>query len=156
LLSVIGDPELEVEVRSDLLSAMAEMRRASPALLVLDLATIDPRERGLLPSLRAQCPRSALLAVVPSAVPELIREAMRAHVHGVLLDPFDLAETKSVIDRLLETAHARGGEQESIDQLAVFLKGLAHEILNPLTSIRALQVLTQEGRPGAVGRYRRC
>jgi hypothetical protein len=82
---------------------------------------------------------------------------MRAHVHGVLLDPFDLAETKSVIDRLLETAHARGGEQESIDQLAVFLKGLAHEILNPLTSISGiLQVLTQEeGEPKErAGRYK--
>jgi signal transduction histidine kinase len=157
LLSVIGDPELEVEVRPDLLSAMAELRRSSPVLLVLDLATIDARERGLLPSLRALSPRSALLAVVPSAVPELIREAMRAHVHGVLLDPFDLAETKSVVDRLLETTHARGGEQESIDQLAVFLKGLAHEILNPLTSISGiLQVLTQEeGDPKErAGRYK--
>src|SRR5262249_2163450 len=157
LLGVIGDPELEVEVRPDLVSALPELRRSQPALMILDLATIDARERGLLPTLRSQSPRTALLAVVPAVVPELIREAMRAHVHGVLLDPFDLAETKAVIDRLLETTQARAGGQESIDQLAVFLKGLAHEILNPLTSISGLlQVLTQEEGDAKerAGRYR--
>lgn len=157
LLGVVSDPELDVEVRPDLLSALAELRRTHPALVILDLATFDVRERGLLPSVRSQSPRSALLAVVPAAAPELIREAMRAHVHGVLLDPFDLSETKAVIDRLLESTGARGGEQESIDQLAVFLKGLAHEILNPLTSISGLlQVLTQEEGDAKerAGRYR--
>jgi nitrogen-specific signal transduction histidine kinase len=157
LLGVIGDPELDVEVRPDLVGALPELRRVQPSLLVLDLATIEPRERGLLPTLRSQSPRSALLAVVPATAPELIREAMRAHVHGVLLDPFDLAETKAVIDRLLDSAHTRTGEQESIDQLAVFLRGIAHEILNPLTSISGLlQVLTQEEGDSKerTGRYR--
>lgn len=157
LLGVVGGPELDVEVRVDLLSALADVRRTRPPLVVLDVATFGPTDRGLLPSVRTQSPRSALLAIVPANDPTLIRDATRAGVHGLLLDPFDLAEAQAVVQRLLESTAARSGEQESIDQLATFLKGLAHEILNPLTSISGiLQILIHEGGASdeRVARYR--
>jgi len=148
LLAVVGDPELDIEVRPDLLSALGDLRRLRPQLIVLDCVTFDATDRGLLPSVRSQSPRTAILAVVPALDSALVREATRAGAHALVLDPFDLAETKAVVERLLAGTSARGSEQESIDQLATFLKGLAHEILNPLTSISGiLQILMHEGGP---------
>jgi signal transduction histidine kinase len=149
LLGVVGDAELDIEVRPDLLSALSDLRRLRPQLVVLDVVTFDATDRGLLPSVRSQSPRSAILAVVPAMDSALVREATRAGAHALVLDPFDLAETKAVVERLLAGTATRGGEQESIDQLATFLKGLAHEILNPLTSISGiLQILMHEGGQG--------
>jgi signal transduction histidine kinase len=157
LLAVVGDAELDIEVRPDLLSALGDLRRMRPALVVLDCVTFDATDRGLLPSVRSQSPRTAILAVVPALDSALVREATRAGAHALVLDPFDLAETQAVVERLLSGSAERGGEAESIDQLATFLKGLAHEILNPLTSISGiLQILMHEGDPNdeRLPRYR--
>jgi signal transduction histidine kinase len=148
LLAVVGDAELDIEVRPDLLSALGDLRRLRPQLVVLDCVTFDATDRGLLPSVRSQSPRTAILAVVPALDSALVREATRAGAHALVLDPFDLEETKAVVERLLAGSAGRASETESIDQLATFLKGLAHEILNPLTSISGiLQILMHEGGP---------
>jgi signal transduction histidine kinase len=106
-------------------------------LLIVDLVGLPQEDLDLLPDLVGRGP-PLRVAVLKEGDIQSLRSALRAEVHGLLLDPFDLTQVQSTLTRLLDTGRAGPRETASLDALAIFLKGISHEVLNPLTSISGL------------------
>jgi signal transduction histidine kinase len=145
LVSTLGGPELSVTSESRVATAARRLRTERIDLVVVDLANLPAGERRQLPQLRAGGGEASVLCIVPAARPGLLRLALREGADGLLLDPFDLAEGEQAVSRLLAARSAALSGHESLDALATFLKGLAHEILNPLMSVSGiLQLLRKD------------
>jgi signal transduction histidine kinase len=150
LFAALGGPDLAVIAETSVAAAARRLRSERADLLLADFATLRVADRRQLPSLRANGGEARLLAVVPEDRPRLLREALRCAPDGVLLDPFDLAEGEQLVARLLAARPTTLAGHDSLDALATFLKGLAHEILNPLMSISGiLQLLRKEPQAAA-------
>ncbi len=148
LLAALAGRELALLVEPTLADAAARLRREPIDLLVVDLAELADAERAQVASLRVIAGRARLLLVVPAERPRLLRAALRAEPDALLLDPFDLAQGAEAVARLLAARPDElwGGERDvPIEALATFLKGLSHEVLNPLMGVSGiLQLLRNE------------
>jgi signal transduction histidine kinase len=156
LLAAFGGEDLEVVIAATAVEAGKRLRTERIDLLVVDFAKLPADERRQVASLRASGSETSLLAIVPAERPRLLREALRADPDGLLLDPFDLAEGEQVVTKLLASRGSALSGHESLDALATFLKGLAHEILNPLMSVSGiLQLLRKDAAatPELTARY---
>ncbi len=114
-------------------------------LLVVDFASMQRADQRAVAPLRSAAGAVPLLAVVAAAAPAAFRHAVELPSDAILVDPIDLDVAAATLQRLLRARAATVRESDPLEGLSTFLKGLAHEILNPLTPITAfLQILQRD------------
>jgi signal transduction histidine kinase len=115
-------------------------------LVVLDLASFDPpHPEELLEPLRAALGSIPLVTVVSTDDPATLRRCSFPFSEALLFDPFDLAQAKAALEAVLGPPASANPQADSLDALAIFLRGVSNEVLNPLTSISGVvQVLLHE------------
>ncbi len=158
VLAALAGSELAVDAVSDGLIASQRIARERYDLAAIDLVSLPTAEMASLPPLRAAASATPLLAVVGEAPSPALRLALELPVDALLLDPIDLHAGSATLRRLLGARAAARPEVDPLDGLSTFLKGLAHEILNPLTPIAAfLQILQRDPAltPEVKARYER-
>lgn len=145
VLQALAGGALVIEPDRSIESARARLGADPPALLVIDYASLPEAELAGVPNLAADAAGAAVVAVVNADHPRLLRAAIELPADAVLLDPLDLTAAASALDRVLRRRDATAREGDSLDGLSTFLRGLAHEILNPLFPINAfLQILQRD------------
>jgi DNA-binding NarL/FixJ family response regulator len=126
-------------------SARQHASRSRPDLLVLDLCSLPTEEHPAQRALAAELHDAALIAVVGAEQPRRLRLAVELQCDALLLDPFDLDTAAAALSRILRRRASPAGDSDPLEGLSNFLKGLAHEILNPLFPITAfLQILQRD------------
>jgi signal transduction histidine kinase len=157
LLRTLSGRELELVLESSLVAGARRRATERADLLLVDIGALADAERAQLPALRLLAGEDcAVVVVVPADRPRLMREALRAAPDGILLDPFDLADGARLLSRLAAARAATPVGQETLDGLATFLKGLAHEVNNPLMGVSGiLQLLRKDpsAPPELLARY---
>lgn len=145
VLQALAGRELGAEAARDCASACQRLARERFDLVVVDFVSLPAEELHAVPPLRADAGELALLAVVDGAQTGTLRRALELPADALLLDPIDLQAGASTLRRLLDARAATRREADPLEGLSTFLKGLAHEILNPLTPITAfLQILQRD------------
>jgi len=144
-VGALAGPRLSVAVEPTLSAAGRRVRAEPFDLLIVDLAAQPAGELGRLDGLRDPASDVRLLLIVPADRPARVRLALRAGADGILLDPFELAAGEQLFSRLFAEPPRAASGHESLDALATFLRGLAHEILNPLMNVSGiLQLLRKD------------
>ena len=152
-------PTLQVQVRLDLAEAVLDAPELDPDLVLVDIPTLPQAHWPWLDLLRPRAPHASVVAVITEQLPGL-RRLFGADLDGFLLDPFDLQQVHATLLRALQRRSAPrdsatrtpssrapaelfpGRETDPVEALAQFLKGLAHEVNNPLASVLGiLQVM---------------
>lgn len=145
VLRALAGADLVTDVARDAAAAGRRLARERIDLLVVDFATLPPGEVAALLAARGDAPGPPLVAVVPARGGPALRRAAAFHAEATLVDPFDLAAAAATLARLLREREAAQRDADPLEGLSTFLRGLAHEILNPLTPITAfLQILQRE------------
>lgn len=126
---------------------------APPALWVVDWITIGKEERARWGSARTAggcTPRTPVLAIVRGGQ-RTLRQVL-PWADGILLDPFDLGQVKTELRRSLSAPDL----SSALEAMPRFLRGAAHEILNPLASISGLTqiLLADDGASPQAARLR--
>lgn len=152
LAGLLGESHRTIESREDLPGALDALRESPPPeVVVLDAVTVplpSPRKRRALRSALGETP---LVTIVPGDHPGVIRRFSFPFSQGLLFDPFDLDQIQATFAAVTQslTSPARA-DTESLDALAIFLRGVSNEVLNPLTSISGIvQVLLHEEDKGS-------
>lgn len=145
VLQALAGGDLVADAASGGEAARQRAGRGRPDLLVLDLCTLPVEDDAVLKTLVAELHGVALLAVVGAEQPRRLRLAVELQCDALLLDPFDLETAAAALERVVRRRAAPPRESDPLEGLSTFLKGLAHEILNPLFPITAfLQILQRD------------
>ncbi|MFO0982087.1 MAG: ATP-binding protein [Planctomycetota bacterium] len=147
VLGVFGDV-VEIDTAPDLTSLLRASAVEAAQLLVVDAPALRESDLAAVEMYRSTHPDSRLLLIFAIEARQLAARALTQGFDAYLLEPFTLEEFASVSKRLLGRV-LQSSEQtvsERMDVLSVFLRGLAHEILNPLTTVSGiLQLLSTPG-----------
>ncbi|MBI4878938.1 MAG: hypothetical protein HY812_04655 [Planctomycetes bacterium] len=160
-----GDEVVQLDAADPLGSLSGQ---EEPALLLLDLAGDVSLACALIATVCRRHPRCRVVAVYAAGERDKARRALLAGADALLPEPFTLAEFSALLGRRRAAAGEPGGQDGAsaapahkaagaeaegaptagiadIDALSLFVRGLAHEINNPLTTIRGfLQLLLHE------------
>jgi len=145
VLQALAGGELVVLTAPDPAAAASQLARTPVDLLLLDFASLPSGAQSRSRTLAADRNGAQLAALVTAEDTAALRRATALPLDALLLDPLDLDAGATTIARLLARRVAAAREADPLDGLSSFLKGLAHEILNPLTPITAfLQILKRD------------
>ncbi len=145
LLNGVSDQILDWDIREDVSHALGDWSELNPDLIIADGPTLHHSQLALVPALQSLATGTPLLLISTTADAEDLRRSFQLGATAVILDPFDLEQARSALAAAFAEPEDRRPATEWMEELATFLRGAAHEILNPLTSISGLaQVLLAE------------
>ncbi|MSR46552.1 MAG: HAMP domain-containing histidine kinase [Planctomycetes bacterium] len=146
VLQALAGGELSVEATLSADDARQRLKRARFDLIVIDFATLPYAEVAAVRALPTESGGAAIAAIVAAAGgPRVLRAAVELPADVILLDPLDLESSAAGLQRVLKRRTAPARDSDPLEGLAIFLRGLAHEILNPLMPITAfLQILKRD------------
>ncbi|MEW6746367.1 MAG: ATP-binding protein [Planctomycetota bacterium] len=137
-----------VEVCSDLTAVVTSAPSDESCLVVVDAASSPAQAPGTVELIKSHYPDWRVLLIVRAEQRTLAAEAIVQGAEAYIVDPFALEEFATIARRLLgevTESHARASAHR-LEILTIFLRGLAHEILNPLTTVSGiLQLLMHPG-----------
>jgi signal transduction histidine kinase len=139
---------VEIEVASDLKTLLRGNTLDAPQLIIVDAPALRDGDLSAIEAMRAARPESRLLLIFSLEQRPLASRALILGFDAYLLEPFTLDEFAASAKRLLSrvTESSEQSASERMDVLSIFLRGLAHEILNPLTTVSGiLQLLMHPG-----------
>ena len=148
LMQSVVDATLETTTCTDSAAALEFSRQKPPEIVILD--TVEPGFASIheLTPLWHLWHEAYVFVILPADLDAAARSVLALGVHGVVIDPFDLRQLQSTMERAIR--YRADAESRGADALATFLHGISHHVLNPLNNISGLaQILAMDEEEGS-------